>query len=229
MLKNNLIITTARRGKVTRSQKSVLIDNKNLCTIDSNVNFFELFGNTNKVVCEIGFGDGGCLVEMALLHPEYNFLGIELYLSGVGAALIKIRDLGIRNIRIVNMDARLVMGFLPDNSLERLNVLFSDPWPKTRMNKRRLINVDMLSGWLKKINVGAGVYIATDDAGYQEFISLQIAQLSNIDVVDTSTVHFMPNSMKRPVTKFETKGLKKGNKIKEWYLLKTKNSCSHLL
>lgn len=220
MSEKKLIITTAKRGKITPSQKNILIDNEHLFNANDIQNFIQSLDFEKKIVCEIGFGNGDCLVEMARLHPEYSFFGIELYLPGIGAALIKIRDLGLKNVNVLNIDARLAWQFIPDSGLDRLHILFSDPWPKKRNNKRRLINSDMLLLWLKKIKVGGKIHIATDDNSYQEFIFEQVYKLSDVSVEDVNQLSFMPNCIKRPVTKFELRGLQLGNRVKEWCLVK---------
>jgi tRNA G46 methylase TrmB len=78
----------------------------------------------------------------------------------------------------------------------------------------------MLLLWLKKIKVGGKIHIATDDNSYQEFIFEQVYKLSDVSVEDVNQLSFMPNCIKRPVTKFELRGLQLGNKVKEWCLVK---------
>ena len=78
---------------------------------------------------EIGFGLGDSLVEAARRSPTRNFLGAEVHRPGVGAALMKLREAGVRNVLVVRMDALwLLRDFVPPNSLSDACVDFPDPW-----------------------------------------------------------------------------------------------------
>lgn len=98
-----------------------------------------LFGaEPRRVWMEIGFGAGEHLAAQAAAHPEIGFLGCEPFVNGVAALIKRIEDDGIRNIRLFDDDVRLLLPRLPEGSVERLYVLFADPWPKTRHHRRRM-------------------------------------------------------------------------------------------
>lgn len=227
VLRNNkLIITTGRsKGRLTQAQKTALDNAQDGLIIDYSLGFDwgGIFGNNNPIVCEIGFGDGECLVDLAELHPNYNFLGIDIYLPGVGSALVKINKLGLTNVRLINADVRLFWDAIAPGSFERIHVFFSDPWPKKRTHKRRLVNSDQIESWLAKVEVGGVIYIATDDASYQCYIDEQIKLLA-INIGNTgwylgNKEQFMPNQPVRPTTKYERRGYRLGHKVREWELV----------
>ncbi len=115
---------------------------------------------------EIGFGGGEHLVEQAAAHPEAGFIGCEPYLSGVARLLALAERRGLENIRLVIDDARLLLGKLPDGCLQRVFVLFPDPWPKKRHHKRRLINPATAAEIARALEVGGELRLATDDVDY---------------------------------------------------------------
>ncbi|MGH6930466.1 MAG: hypothetical protein ACREEV_19265, partial [Dongiaceae bacterium] len=88
---------------------------------------------------EIGFGNGEHLVEQARRHPEIGFIGSEVFVNGVASLLRHIERLGLTNVRIFDDDARVLLRGLPEASIDRMFLLFPDPWPKARHAKRRFI------------------------------------------------------------------------------------------
>jgi len=119
-----------------------------------------------EVWLEIGFGAGEHLAIQARNRPEVGFVGCEPYVNGVAALLSRIDELGLTNVRIVDEDARSLLGVLADASIHRVFVLFSDPWPKARHHRRRFIG-DATVGALARVLADDGeLWFATDDTGY---------------------------------------------------------------
>lgn len=118
------------------------------------------------LVLEIGFGGGEHLVAQAMAQPAQRFIGVEPFLNGVASCLRHIEESGAQNVRLHQGDARDVIARLPDASLDRVYILFPDPWPKVRHHKRRLIQPDFLSELARVVKPGAEVRFATDWANY---------------------------------------------------------------
>ncbi|MDH5241462.1 MAG: tRNA (guanosine(46)-N7)-methyltransferase TrmB, partial [Gammaproteobacteria bacterium] len=113
---------------------------------DEVFDFNTIFGRASPVVLEIGFGDGETLVQQAAENPDKDYLGIEVHEPGVGHCLLKARDAGVGNLRLVMHDAVDVLTHqVPSASLSRVNLYFPDPWPKKRHHKRRIIQGGFLS------------------------------------------------------------------------------------
>ena len=89
-----------------------------------------LEGIGGKVWLEIGFGGAEHLIWQAEQNPDVMLLGVEPFLNGVAKAVRGIVDNELQNIRLHRGDARDVLKLLPDKSLERVFVLFPDPWHK---------------------------------------------------------------------------------------------------
>jgi len=118
------------------------------------------------LVLEIGFGGGEHLVAQATAHPDQRFIGVEPFLNGVASCLRHIEESGAQNIRLHQGDARDVIARLPDASLDRVYILFPDPWPKLRHHKRRLIQPEFLHKLARVMKPGAELRFATDWANY---------------------------------------------------------------
>lgn len=103
----------------------------------------KIFNNNNPIHIEIGMGKGKFIIENALNNPDINFIGIEKYDSVIVRAVQKLQDLDIPNLKLIRMDAEKIEDvFFKDIDLIYLN--FSDPWPKTRHERRRLSSHEFL-------------------------------------------------------------------------------------
>lgn len=120
----------------------------------------------DEIWLEIGFGGGEHLTGQARLHPDVGFLGVEPFLDGVAKALADIEHHGLPNIRIRRGDARMMIDELADGAVDRVFILFPDPWPKTRHRKRRLIQPVFLASLARVLKPGARLRFATDWADY---------------------------------------------------------------
>lgn len=184
---------------------------------DSIIDLNQLFGRTAPKVIEIGFGNGHSLAQMAKNQPGQDFLGIEVHRPGVGQLLNLIEQHNLTNVRVACTDAvELLKDHISDNSLDRLQLYFPDPWHKKRHHKRRIIQAEFIALLAKKIKPAGHIHIATD---WQHYAEKMLDDLSNsdsfINCADDST--YIPRPDYRPLTKFEQRGHKLGHDV--WDLL----------
>jgi tRNA (guanine-N7-)-methyltransferase len=119
-----------------------------------------------KLALEIGFGGGEHLLAQAEHNPDTLFIGCEPYINGVAKCLAGIDEQKISNIRLYTRDARELIEALPDACLDSVFILFPDPWPKLRHNKRRLVSAQTLSMLARTHKKGGRLLIATDHVDY---------------------------------------------------------------
>jgi tRNA (guanine-N7-)-methyltransferase len=119
-----------------------------------------------SVWLEIGFGAGEHLACQAEAHPEIGFIGVEVFENGVARLVAEIARRGLGNVRIFPDDARVLLDTLAPGSLDRVFILFPDPWPKTRHHKRRLVSTATLDRLAVLMRGGAELRLATDDRDY---------------------------------------------------------------
>ena len=125
--------------------------------------------DATAVWVEIGFGGGEHLAGQAAKNPDVLIIGAEPFQNGVASALRHLEEAGASNARIHPGDGREVLGNLPDGSVDRLFVLFPDPWQKARHNKRRLVNAEFLAEAHRLLKPGAKFRFATDWADYADW------------------------------------------------------------
>ena len=108
--------------------------------------FVTLFGRDAPLIVEIGFGNGEQLLHASAAEPDSNFIGIEVHTPGVGRLMNGLAAHGVRNTRVYAHDAVDVLrNEVAPASLAEVRIYFPDPWPKSRHNKRRLIQPDLAS------------------------------------------------------------------------------------
>ncbi len=128
-----------------------------------------LMPGARQVWLEIGFGGGEHLAEQAARHPDTLMIGCEPFLNGVGSALRHVDERGLVNVRLHPDDARAVMAALPDGSLDWVMILFPDPWPKARHNKRRFIQPETAAEIARLLKPGGRLRFVTDWKAYADW------------------------------------------------------------
>jgi tRNA (guanine-N7-)-methyltransferase len=148
-------------------------------SLPAQVDLHQTFGD-KKIWFEIGFGAGEHMAEQAARHPEIGFIGCEPFLNGVSSLAQELLAREIGNVRLWLEDALPLLQQFPDASLDRVFLLFPDPWPKTRHYKRRFIQqytVALLARLLKR---GGRLSMATDDGPLAEWMLLTTVQNENL-------------------------------------------------
>ena len=118
---------------------------------------------------EIGFGGGEHLAGQAARRPDVTLVGAEPFLNGAASALRHVDEAELTNVRVHVGDARDILDRLPDASLERIFILFPDPWPKARHHKRRLIQPAFVAVLARVLVPGGRLRFATDWADYADW------------------------------------------------------------
>lgn len=172
------------------------------------VDFARLFGREAPLVLEIGSGMGDATIEMASADPDRDYLAVEVFPPGLGNLLANVESRGLRNVRVASGDAlELLRHMISPGSLDAIHIFFPDPWPKARHHKRRLIqpaNVALLRSRLRR---GGVLHCATD---WTDYATQMIAALDADAELSGGAV---ARPQRRPLTKFEKRGLEAGRPI----------------
>jgi tRNA (guanine-N7-)-methyltransferase len=205
-----------RGGRLTAAQQRALDEHWPRYGVEftaSPMDLDALFGRQARRVLEIGFGNGDHLLELAIAHPDVDFIGIEVHPPGVGHLLLKAQAAGIGNLRVFNHDAMEVLAqVIPPNSLDCILVLFPDPWHKKRHHKRRLVNEPFATLAGSRLRAGGSLQLATDWTPYAEWM-LEVLNnhpdFRNLSPDGT----FMPRDAARSPTRFERRGERLGHVV----------------
>lgn len=118
---------------------------------------------------EIGYGMGSHVLHLARTHPDMSIIGAEPFLNGTAKAVRGAAEEGLDNLRLFRGDVRELMTGMPDRCLERVYILFPDPWPKSRHNKRRLIRTAFIAELHRLIAPGGALIFASDIPHYVDW------------------------------------------------------------
>ena len=165
----------ARRvGRMTEGQRLALENYRPIYGIEHTSEPLEidkLFPRNAPINIEIGFGMGEALIAMAQENTEENYIGIDVHTPGVGHLFHEINKHQLENIRVIEFDAVEVLKHqIPDKSINSFCVFFSDPWHKTKHQKRRLLNEGFAKVLAKKLSPHGKIYLATDWEHYAKQI-----------------------------------------------------------
>lgn len=125
-------------------------------------------GGMKSVWLEIGFGGGEHASQQARAHPDTLIMASEVFIEGIAKCLSDIENMALSNLRIWDEDARDLIERLPDACLDRVFILFPDPWPKKRHHKRRIIQPDFLDSLARVMKPGGQLRFATDVRSYAD-------------------------------------------------------------
>lgn len=185
----------------------------------------ELFGDPKlPLQLDLGTGLGHFTADMAIRHANFNWIGLEYEPAIAHRAATRIDKLGLKNARIIPLDARL---FLYEHcgygQFEHIWLNFPDPWPKDRHQDRRHTNPWMIRLMTDRIALGGGLHLATDIVEFANDLSAGIAAQGTLDI--GAKPPWERQSL--PVrTKYERKWLSGGKSIHYADWLKPNNSSA---
>lgn len=208
-------VSTVQRSRLSKFQQQVFnlkdpnifLDITEFTQIDKTY-LNQLFGNSNPIILDLGFGDGDQLFELAINLPQYNFIGIELYRKGIANIISKIKSHIINNVKVIYGDATQIIPKFQDNTFYKVQVFFPDPWPKLRHHKRRLLQYSFIQLTRNKLFSSGVLHIVTDSENYADNIYKIIKNIPEFKEIKDY-------AMFRPVTKFEKIAKTKGNSTYE--------------
>ncbi len=126
---------------------------------------------------EIGSGKGTFLVQEAGARPGANFLGIEWAKEFFAYAADRIRRQQLPNVRLLHADAvEFLRWRVPDASLAAIHLYFSDPWPKARHHKNRVVQDGFLEDAWRTLVPGGELHIVTDHEDYWGWMEAHFAR-----------------------------------------------------
>lgn len=172
-----------------------------------------VFGPDRPIILDIGFGNGESLVHMARQAPDCGFVGIEVYAPGLGAALIRLREAELDNVRLVCADATDLLGMMPDACLAGVRLYFPDPWPKKKHHKRRIVQAPFLREVIRVLADGGHLHMATDWQPYAEHMCEMLEPFAGELQNQAANPPWSPRPPWRPETKFERRGRRLGHEV----------------
>jgi len=174
---------------------------------DAPIDLQLMFPGKQACWLEIGFGGAEHMITQAVHNPAAGIIGCEPFLEGVAKALAGIDETGVDNVRVWPDDTRPLIARLPDNSLDRVFILFPDPWPKRRQHKRRLVQPAFLAMLHPKMKSGSQIRFATDVKSYADEALLAFLSDGRFEWAANSADNWRRAPADHVTTRYETKQL----------------------
>lgn len=178
--------------------------------------FHDIFGNDNPIHIEIGMGKGKFILQMALLHPEINYIGIERYTSVLLRAIQKVEatEQKPENLKFMCIDAKEIGEIFGKEEIDRIYLNFSDPWPKDRHAKRRLPSREFLKRYEEILKKEGNLEFKTDNRGLFDFAVSELDEAGwKADVITYDLHHDEELNKGNVMTEYEEKFSSIGNPI----------------
>lgn len=220
-----------RQGRKIRKAKTSLLDAflpQIKINDDTKFDAQTMFGEpVEKVYLEIGFGNGEHLAGQAQKHPNIGFIGAEVFKNGVANLLSIITGIKegsnlpehfvlannrVDNIRVFDDDMRILFSRIPDAFLDKVFVLFPDPWPKKRHAFRRFINPDNLKEISRILKKGGILRVATDHKVYKGWTLRQLHNHPDFHWTATCGNDWKHEPQDWVETKYQRKAIREGRK-----------------
>ncbi|CRH92447.1 putative tRNA(guanine-N(7)-)-methyltransferase [Chlamydia trachomatis] len=176
---------------------------------DAKGKWHEVFGNDNPIHIEVGSGKGAFITGMAVQNPDINYIGIDIQLSVLSYALDKVLDSGATNVKLLRVDGSSLTNYFADAEVDMMYLNFSDPWPKTKHEKRRLTYKSFLDTYKQILPEHGEIHFKTDNRGLFEY---SLASFSQYGMtlkqvwLDLHASNFEGNVMTEYEAKFSSKG-----------------------
>ncbi|MDP4666754.1 MAG: tRNA (guanosine(46)-N7)-methyltransferase TrmB [Candidatus Nanopelagicales bacterium] len=182
---------------------------------DAKINLADLFPDSKRIIMEIGFGMGEATAQIAAADPTTGYLAVEVHRPGIGKLLLRIEEVGLKNVRAIEGDAFEVFEqMIVDSSLDGVHLFFPDPWPKARHFKRRIVNQEFIAAVAAKLKPGAFFHIATDWQPYAEWIAEEFTKQTFFTGGEVDRPDW------RPLTRFEDQGINKEHPVADFRFIK---------
>ena len=205
-----------RGGRLTDGQKRALDElwpDYGIEPQTGELDFSVIFGNSNPVVMDIGFGDGESTVQMARENPGENVLAVEVHHPGIGHLLLELDKYRLSNVRVACADAvEILQDRVANASLDGARLYFPDPWPKKRHHKRRIVQAGFVALLQRKMKPGGVLHIASDWTPYAEGM-LELLEASAGFRNCSVSGGFSPRPEWRAMTIYELRGQRLGHKV----------------
>ncbi len=164
----------------------------------------------SRIRLEIGFGGGEHLMVRAAGEPATGFIGVEPFVNSMAKFLIAMEKTGIGNVRVYNDDATRILDWLPDASVNRIDLLYPDPWPKKRHWKRRFVSTANLDRFARVLAPGGEFCFASDIDTYVTWTLALVTARPDFRWTARSANDWRRPWAGWPSTRYEAKALREG-------------------
>ena len=180
-------------------------------------NMLDINDNLSNIdIIEIGFGSGRHLLHLAKKYPDKTILGIEIHKPSIEQVLKRIKHEKLKNIKIINHDARIILSKIPSNNLHSIYLHFPVPWDKKE--HRRVINKDFINESIRTLKQNGFLHLRTDSENYFTYSIEKFLETQKTHIEIKKNIPYEIKS------KYEERWIKMGKNIYDIYMYSLENS-----
>ncbi len=161
---------------------------------------------------EIGFGGGEHLIHRALETPKTAFIGVEPFVNSMAKLIGRVEETGAKNIRLYDDDATELLDWLPANSIDQIDLLYPDPWPKKKHWKRRFVSRVNLDRFARVLKPGGLFCFASDIDTYVNWTLMHCGAHPAFVWTAENAADWLTPYAGWPGTRYEAKAKREGRK-----------------
>lgn len=207
------------RLRKLKNAKDILNNNQNYFINNDVILRKKIFNNDNATELEIGMGKGNFILEKATNNKDINFIGIELNETICAKAIKKIneRNIKINNLKIININADKMNEIFLPQTIDKIYLNFSDPWPKSRHEKKRLTSPKFINIYKNILKQNGTIEFKSDNHKFYEYTLNILKQYKDIKILyETNDLYNHLdefNNSENIQTEYEKKFVSNGNQI----------------
>ena len=172
----------------------------------------EVFGNNNPICLELGMGRGSFIIQMAIEHPNINYIGLELDSSQTATAVKYLGGRKLPNLRFINANANEIVNFF-GKEIDTIYLTFCDPWPKPIDEKKRFTHESYLRLYDKVFKKDKHIILKTDNKGFFAYSLETLSSYWYVFKRVSLDLHHDENKIDNIMTDFEKQYYKEGRPI----------------
>lgn len=195
MLNGNKVVAVADRDVIN---VKVAVQDKRY------FDYVELFGNDNVIEMDIGCGKGAFICEMAKSFPNKNFFAVEMIENIIIEGVEKAVKDDIKNLKFINTGAEYLPRYIKDNTISKIYLNFSPPYPQSSYENRRLTNDKFIKVYKQLLVDGGMIEQKTDDKGFFDY-SVESFRKNGFEVYVLTEEYSSGKIVDNILTEFEAK------------------------
>ncbi|MCR6500771.1 tRNA (guanosine(46)-N7)-methyltransferase TrmB [Shinella sp. CPCC 101442] len=207
-----------RKGKPLRERQvqhleTLLPELKVDLSAEAPADITSLYGfKPERMRLEIGFGGGEHLIHRALETPQTAFIGVEPFVNSMAKLIGRVEETGAKNIRLYDDDATELLDWLPANSIDQIDLLYPDPWPKKKHWKRRFVSKVNLDRFARVLKPGGLFCFASDIDTYVNWTLMHCGAHPAFVWTAENAADWLTPYAGWPGTRYEAKAKREGRK-----------------
>lgn len=151
-------------------------------------NWHAHFGNRNPIVVELGCGTGDMAVGLARLHPDINYVGVDIQGLRMWTGVQAATQASLSNVAFLRCDLHEVHRFFATDEVSGIWIAFPDPHPKLSRTKNRVTNERFLQYYTQFLPAGGTVWLKTDHVSFFAYTRAHFAELNERGVFEIHIV-----------------------------------------